>query len=62
MDDRYLVGVEYPATKAEVIAIAEERGAPQEALGALQASRREIFDRPDQVIRAARTTADSAAA
>ena len=59
MDGRYLVGVEYPATKAEVIAIAEERGAPQEAIEALQANRRSVFDRPDQVIRAARATAGS---
>ena len=44
MDEQYLVGVEYPATKAEVIAVAEDRGAPQDLLEAMQAARAESFD------------------
>ena len=41
--DQYFSGVQYPATKAEVIALAEKQGAPQRMIDALQRARTESF-------------------
>ena len=43
MADRYFTGVRYPASKADVIAQAEQEGAPQELLDALQKASTEQF-------------------
>lgn len=40
----YLNGLEYPATKLEVVAIAESNGAPQDTLEQLQAIEAEQFE------------------
>jgi hypothetical protein len=45
----HLKGIDYPASKDEVIATAESNGAPQEIVEALQATDREQFDGPDAV-------------
>ena len=46
---RHLSGIDYPASKDEVIATAESNGAPQEIIEALQRTNREEFDGPDDV-------------
>lgn len=46
---RHLAGLNYPAKKDEVIASAEENGAPQELIEALQALAEEHFDDPSEV-------------
>jgi hypothetical protein len=46
---KHLSGIEYPASKSDVIATAEANGAPQEILEALQAADGEEFDGPDEV-------------
>ena len=46
---RYLAGVEYPASKQHVIQTAEDNGAPQEMIEQLQAFEGEQFDGPQQV-------------
>ena len=47
-----LKGASYPASKADLVALAEENGAPEEVIQALQASDAEQFDGPDAVQRA----------
>jgi len=42
--DGWIDGVTFPATKLEVIDVAEEAGAPQEALERLQQLDREQYD------------------
>ena len=49
---RYLQGVDYPATKQDVIQIAESNGAPQDMIERLQAQDQEQFDGPHEVQRA----------
>ena len=51
---RYLKGAEYPASKQDLIALAEQNGAPMEILEALQAADGEQFDGPDAVQEAIR--------
>ncbi len=46
---RHLEGAEYPASKADLVALAEENGAPQDVIEALQALDAEQFDGPDEV-------------
>ena len=58
MDDKYFKDAHYPATKADVIALAEQRGAPQEMIEALQAAQVESFASLDAVRQAVRA-ADS---
>ena len=47
---RHLGGVDYPASKADVVATAEQNGAPQEIIDALQATDADQFDGPDDVM------------
>ena len=47
-----LKGASYPASKADLVALAEQNGAPDEVITALQASDEEQFDGPDAVQRA----------
>ena len=49
---KHLSGVDYPASKDEVIATAESNGAPQEIIEALQATSAEQFEGPDDVMAA----------
>ena len=46
---RHLGGLDYPARKDEVIASAEQNGAPQEVIEALQALADEQFANPAEV-------------
>jgi hypothetical protein len=47
--DGWIDGVEFPATKLEVIAAAEDAGAPQDALERLQALQREQYESRDEL-------------
>jgi hypothetical protein len=49
---KHLGGVDYPASKDEVIAAAESNDAPQEIIEALQATDVAQFDGPDDVMEA----------
>ena len=46
---KYLKGVDYPASKDEIISTAQENGAPQEMIDDLQALDQEQFDGPSGV-------------
>jgi hypothetical protein len=46
---KHLSGVDYPASKADVIAAAESNGAPQEVIEALQRMDQEEYDGPNAV-------------
>ena len=46
---RHLGGVDYPASKDEIISTAESNGAPQEVIEALQRMDGEEFDGPNAV-------------
>ena len=46
----YLGGVDYPASKADIVATAEENDAPQEIIEALQGIDEERFEGPDEVM------------
>lgn len=46
---KHLGGIDYPASKADVVATAESNGAPQEIIDALQGMQAERFDGPDDV-------------
>ena len=46
---KHLAGVDYPASKDEVVAAAESNGAPQEVIEDLQAMNGEEFDGPNAV-------------
>jgi hypothetical protein len=46
---KHLSGIEYPASKDEVISTAESNGAPQEIIDALQRMDGEEFDGPNAV-------------
>jgi len=47
---KHLSGVDYPASKEELIATAESNGAPQEIIEALQQTDAVQFDGPDNVM------------
>jgi hypothetical protein len=49
---KHLGGVDYPATKDDVVATAESNGAPQEIIEALQRTDATQFDGPDDVMAA----------
>jgi hypothetical protein len=49
---RHLAGVDYPASKDELIAAAEANDAPQEIVEALQQMDGSEFDGPDDVMEA----------
>jgi hypothetical protein len=49
---KHLSGVDYPASKADVVATAEENGAPQEIVEAIQQMDGDQFDGPDDVMKA----------
>ncbi len=49
-----LKGADYPASKADLVALAETNGAPEEIIQALQSAEGEQFDGPDAVQRALR--------
>ena len=46
---KHLGGIDYPATKDEIVSTAESNGAPQEIIDALQALDRAEFDGPNAV-------------
>lgn len=46
---RHLEGVDYPASKQDLVAAAESDGAPQEVIEALQSVDKERFDGPTAV-------------
>jgi hypothetical protein len=46
---KHLKGADYPASKQDLIALAEDNEAPEEIVEALQAADREQFDGPDAV-------------
>jgi len=46
---KHLGGIDYPATKDEIVSTAESNGAPQEIIEALQGLDREEFDGPNAV-------------
>jgi hypothetical protein len=48
----HLRGIDYPATKDELVATAESNGAPQEIIEALQQMDGDQFDGPDEVMEA----------
>ncbi len=49
---RHLRGVDYPASREELVAAAESSGAPGEIVDALRNLSRESFDGPDDVMEA----------
>jgi Protein of unknown function (DUF2795) len=51
---RHLGGIDYPASKDEVVRTAESNGAPQEVVEALQSMSSEQFEGPDDVQEALR--------
>ena len=46
---KHLKGVDYPASKQEVVSTAESNGAPQDIIEALQSMDKEQFDGPNAV-------------
>ena len=49
---RYLKGAEYPATKDELLELAEEHDAPEEVVEALEALDDQTYEGPDEVVEA----------
>jgi hypothetical protein len=49
---KHLSGVDYPASKDEIVSSAESNGAPQEIIEALQQTEAVQFDGPDEVMEA----------
>jgi hypothetical protein len=47
---KHLSGVDYPASKADIVGTAESNDAPQEVIEALQQMEGEQFDGPDEVM------------
>ena len=47
---RYLEGVEYPASKGDLISAAEENGAPEELVERIGTLGRPTFDSVDEVV------------
>lgn len=48
----HLEGVDYPASKADIVATAESNDAPQEVIEALQQMEGDRFEGPDDVMEA----------
>jgi len=48
----HLKGVDYPASKADIVSAAESNDAPQEVIEALQQMDGDQFDGPDDVMEA----------
>jgi Protein of unknown function (DUF2795) len=46
---KHLKGVDYPASKDELVSTAESNGAPQEILDALRSADKDSFDGPSAV-------------
>jgi hypothetical protein len=46
---KHLKGVDYPASKDDLVATAESNGAPEELLNALRSSGKDSFDGPTAV-------------
>ncbi len=49
---RYLKGAQYPATKDELLELADENDAPEEIVDAIRDVAEETFDGPDEVVEA----------
>ena len=49
---KHLKGADYPASKDELVELAESNDAPREIVDALRNAGDETFDGPDQVMRA----------
>ena len=49
---RHLKGMDYPASRDELVATARANGAPDDIVGALQSAGRDSFDGPDDVMEA----------
>ncbi len=49
---RYLQGIEFPASKEEVASAAQSNGAPQNLVGKLKNANREQFDNSVQAVQA----------
>ena len=49
---KHLSGMNYPASKADIVATAESNNAPQEIINALQQMDGDQFDGPDDVMEA----------
>jgi hypothetical protein len=46
---KYLSGVDYPASKSELLEAAKSNGAPEDLLGALESASQDEFDGPTAV-------------
>ena len=46
---KHLKGVQYPASREDVVAAAESNGAPQEIIDALRSASQDEFDGPNAV-------------
>lgn len=46
---KYLGGVDYPASKDDLVRIARDNGAPDDVVSALKSSREDSFDSPTAV-------------
>ncbi len=51
---RYIYGIDYPASKEEAAATAESNGAPDNLVQKIRNANRERFDNPNQVLQAVR--------
>ncbi len=49
---RYILGIEFPASKEEVASAAQSKGAPQNIVEKLRNANREKFDDPLQALQA----------
>lgn len=49
---KYLKGMDYPASKDEVVAAARDNGAPDDVLEALESMQKDSFDGPNAVMSA----------
>ena len=46
---KHLKGVDYPATKDDLVSVAQSNGAPQEIVDALQSAKKDSFEGPSAV-------------
>jgi hypothetical protein len=51
---RHLPGVSFPADKEQVASVAENNGAPREAVKRMRETSRQRFDSPEEVLQAVR--------
>jgi|tagenome__1003787_1003787.scaffolds.fasta_scaffold20926820_2 hypothetical protein len=49
---RYLRGADYPASKDDLVSLAERNGAPDDVVQLLRSAKRDRFDGPDDVMEA----------